>query len=306
MSEPELTIVVSAGGADERMLRTCLCALERHKGDVNALVLVVAPAHQASVASRVCDEMDYPQLTFDVQDDNLSGSKIHAEVLDRTLPYVVTPYILTLDADCFPMSSEAIRMMLLTLKAGGVAMTGITQPYAPPPDDMAKTGIEYRIRNQLSCENIHVACMMIAMSTLKKLNVKYSDGDDTGMGIVAAVRKAGLVIDGWNLTGCAKPGAPHYENPEFNRESGLIYGESMMYHHGGGSREIQGRGQPSDAWRSVRAEVFLQGGAEFLSDPDLVHRYQRDREEEVADVKVRQLLTGMQIHLQSNEGLFKA
>jgi len=300
-----VTIVVSAGGASERMLRTCLCGLARHPNKVGSKIVVVAPQYQGAVIEVVCEPFGIECRLFSVDEDNMSGSRLHAKVLDLMVPLIDTPMMLTLDVDCFPMRDGWLDELVRMKKEENAGTAGILQPYAPPSEDMAKTGIEYRIRSQFSHENTHVACQLISMDTLSRLGVGFSDGDDTNFGIVKAVHDAGMSIVGWKPTKCGVP-YPALD-AEFNRERCVVFGDNWVYHHGGGCRENQGRGVVSDSYRHVQEKVLEVGGAEFLiDDPAWTYEYQFDKEEEVADAMVRSLLRGMAIHLQTNQSVFKS
>jgi hypothetical protein len=300
MSEALVTIVVSAGGASERMLRTCLCSLERHQGTTESTVMVVAPWLQAGIPAHVCEELKVPFKHFEVQTDHMSGSRAHAAVLDMALFHVRTPYVLTLDADCFPIADDWLDALMAPMGAGA-DVTGILHPYAPPPLSLESHTIEHRIRSQLCWNNTHVACQLVGMKTLtKRLRVGFMDGDDTGLAIPMKAHEMGMKVEGLKLTGCARP-ADEDEPLEFNRECCLIFGDKV-YHHGGGSREEQGKGSPEDIWRKVRFKVLKEGGAEFLlEDP---YRYKFDCEEDVAYEMVGRIMQGMQIYLQSHDRVF--
>jgi hypothetical protein len=90
---------------------------------------------------------------------------------------------------------------------------------------------------------------------------------------------------------------------EANRQYCVVFGD-YMYHHGGGSREEQGRGAPTDQWGDVRERVLNEGGAEWLLGELESYRYSFNMEEEVADMMMRKMMSGMVLHLQGNKSLF--
>jgi len=298
-----VTIVVSGGGASEKMLTTCLGALERHRGETRSKTLLVAPSHQMAESWEVAENMKVPFRSFGVGRDKLSGSRTHASVLDQVVPHVETPYMLTLDADCFPVADDWLDE-LMDMIAEGASVAGILHPYAPPhvaTMAMSASSIEYRIRSQLCSLNTHVACQLVGVSTLtRRLKVGFSDGDDTGLAIPVRAREMGMRVRGLPLTGCARPDRD-FQEMESNRECCLLFGDKV-YHHGGGSRELQGRGSPLAAWEPVRKQVLDKGGAEFLlEDP---YRYSFSHEEEVADEMVRRIMRGMRIYLETHDRAF--
>ena len=301
MSEPLVTIVVSAGGASEQMLTTCLDALERHQSSTESKVVVVAPWHQAGIPARVCQDAGIEFRHFEVDADNLSGSRVHAAVLDRMVPHIDTTFLLTLDADCFPVADDWLDALVAPI-GGGASVSGILHPYAPPlPVNM--TSLEYRIRSQLCNWNTHVACQLVGMQTLKKLGVGFSDGDDTGLAIPVKARQMGMRVTGLPLTGCADADQD-WQEKESNRECCLLFGDKV-YHHGGGCREEQSRGDPLEAWNPVREQILAGGGAEFLLGGSRTYRYSFSHEEEVAEQMVSRIMRGMQIYLQTHNRAFK-
>lgn len=294
-----VTIVVSAGGASERMLRACLCSLERHRGATEYKILVVAPWHQCGVPQKVSEDLGVQFHGVNARVDNLSGSRIHAATLDNCLYKVRTPYLLTLDADCFPVVDDWLDVMMSDIEAGA-KVTGILHPWCPPPEELKSQTMEWRIRSQLCSNNTHVACQLVGLDTLKRLGVGFGDGDDTGLAIPVQARNAGMKVTGLKLSGCAY--STEADGLEFNREHCLIFGDKV-YHHGGGCREEQGKGSPSDIWRLVRKRVLDEGGAEFiLEDP---YRYEFNNEEEVAAAMIEKILGGMQIYLLNHDRVFE-
>lgn len=296
-----VTIIVSAGGASEQMLRTCLRSLDKYENETSFKILLAAPLHQSEIASKVAKEMRLDMFSSKEREDDISGSRIHASVLDKAVQTIETPYLLTLDADCFPMVDGWLDWMMGEIK-GGAAVTGISQPYVPPPKDLKETTLEYRIRSQLCWSNTHVACQLVGMETLKRLGVGFSDGDDTGLAIPSEARKAGMTVTSLKLTSCAWPEGESPMDPEFNRSYCLIY-QDMIYHHGGGSRENQGQDLWYVSWDKVRKRV-VDEGTEFLSKTD-TYSYQNDREEDVADHMAKGVLRGMSFYLQTNDRLFE-
>jgi hypothetical protein len=290
-----VTIIVSAGGSSEQMIKTCLKSIERHKGETEFHVLAIAPIHQAPdnliELKKYCNDF----ILFNASEDDMSGSAVHAEVLNKAIDEVETPYFLTLDADCFPMSSDWLDRLMRAIDNGS-DIVGIAHPYAPPSEDMSKTGMEYRVRSQLCFDTPHVACMLMSKDTYKRIGLDFSAGDDTGLGIVARAKSMELQI------GTMMPTASPYPSDEFNRDMCIIY-DNCIYHHGGGSREIQDKGEFGEEWKSIR-ERIVNEGADFLKD-ESVYEYKFDNEEEVADRMVRGILRGMQIYLQNNDKVFE-
>lgn len=296
-----VTVIVSAGGASEQMLRTCVRSLEKYENKTKFKVVLASPEHQSDVSRKVADEMKLQMFFSKEREDDMSGSRIHASVLDKAVRIVETPYLLTLDADCFPIGDWWLDVMMLEVEQGA-AVSGIMHPYAPPPDDLPRTTLEYRIRSQLCWENTHVACQLVGMGTLKRLDVGFMDGDDTGLAIPMEARRRGLTVVGIKASACAFPEGEEVPDPELNRDYCLIFG-NKIYHHGGGSRENQGHSFADNFWGETRRRV-IDEGAEFLLSEKL-HHYEYNDEEKVAKKMVDKMLRGMRLYLHNHDRLFK-
>lgn len=293
-----VTIVIAAGGAPKEVIETCLLALNRHKGIVNYEVMLVAQSDQAEIPMEVAKEHGVKFMGFITKEDNLSGSRAHASLLDRSIPLIETPFVMTLDVDCFPIADGWLEDLMRMLH-DGADVVGILHPYQPPQEELSES-FEKRIRTQLCWDNTHVACQLLSVDTLRRLGVKFSDGDDTGLAIPNEARKYGMKVTGFMPTAC-----PNIGDAEINRDTCVIFGDKV-YHHGGASREAMGKGQWSDEWKEVRDNVIKRRGAEWLLQvgEDELYRYKFDREQEVSDKLVSGMLNGMYGYLQENDKLF--
>lgn len=230
------------------------------------------------------------------------SSKIHGMMLDSFLPESVdTEYVMTLDSDCFPVRNGWLTMLLDMLNPGGAKISGILHPWAPPPEGMQKSRIEWRVRSQHSWETTHVACQLLRtddLKELKSLGAVYNGGDDTGLLIPEIAKQQGWRIDGFKVTRCPVPaasgnasGGVHGEiiDPEFNRYVCLVFGD-MVYHHGGFSRTETFGDDPvfenSFGWVQER---ILREGASWLLDDKWSYRFKFDKEEKVAFEKMQRL-----------------
>lgn len=298
MKEP-VTIIVSVGGASQNILETCVASIRRHTSDSDYKLLFACPSHQGNPASYVADAENIPIAFEDIADDDMSGSAVHGRLLDRIIQNTLdTDLFLTLDADCFPVDDSWLTILRNYIEEGA-GVSGILCPYAPPPSDM-KEGLEHRIRSHLCWNNTHVACQMTRKSIIDKLGVGFRSGDDTGLAIPMAAHASGWCVKGLMPTRCAKP--EEDVEPELNRETCVIFGDSV-YHHGKGCREELNRGLPEEPWDKIRSEVLSHRGAEFLLRSDMSHEYVFNREEEAAHIKVMDVMGGMVQYLQNHNSL---
>lgn len=298
-----VTIVISAGGIPARVLSHCLLGISNHPCDTPYELMIVSPEHQKGEVQAFCDLQGFRFKAYPANDDGLSGSALHGIVLDQAVHDVETPFMLTLDADCWPIQPGWLDR-LMDMVNEGAAVAGILHPYAPPPDDMPNTSLEYRIRSQLCWDNTHVACQLVRMNTLKRLNVGFADGDDTGLAIPVKAREAGLKVDGWKPTRCLCPFDSDIDEIEMNREMCVIFGD-YMYHHGGAGREAQSRGDFDLRWYEIRKMVLDDCSFSWYLYGLLTHRYQFVDEEKVANAMVQRILSGMQTYLQTHNRALK-
>jgi len=239
---------------------------------------------------RICE------INIDIE-SNVS-SRVHGTMLDDVWPEIQSELILTLDSDCFPVANGWLEG-LVEMIDNGADVAGILHPWAPPPGDMKHTKIEWRVRNQ-HCWNVtHVACQLVKKSFLEKHNLKYNDGDDTGLSIPMRVLSEGGKVDGYRITRCPKPIAKENANknnhgglidPEFNRYVCLIFGDKV-YHQGGYTRKAKFGDEPlmEDSFGWAMKKVVEDGSADFLMEYRFSYVFGFDREDEVAAEKMQRL-----------------
>jgi len=284
-----ITIVTCYKAGTSSMLEACLASIERHTDDVKHTVVVQTKMGEADVNDGIWELQNrYSFFLREIVVPPSNASKAHGFMLDSFIPEcVAAEYVLTLDSDCFPVADGWLSSLIDLLKEG-VAIAGILHPWAPPPADMKKTKIEWRVRSQHCWQNTHVACQLIRTEDVEKLGKKYNEGDDTGLAIVTEAKKRGWTVDGFMPTRCAKPIIGKID-PEFNRYVCMIYGDAV-YHHGGFSR-VTGGDEPvfKDDFGWVTERVIKERGAEFLLDDVNCYRFKFDKEEEVAAEKMQRL-----------------
>ena len=276
-----VTVVISAGGAQERLLNMCLSSLSMYLNVTPYRVLMIAPTSQSEIPDRISRQRGVDFQDFDVQisAEDISGSRIHSALLDKTINQIETPYVLTLDADCFPVAHGWLDD-LMELNAD---VSGILHPFKPTGEDLPD-GIEKRIRTQLNWNHTHVACQLVYMDVFDWLGVGYSDGDDTGLAIPVEARKRGLRVEGFLPTRCGRGEVADYEA---NREHCVVFGD-RVYHHGGGSRESQEKAF-CKPYMAIRERVLFEG-AEFILRQG--HKYEFNDEDAIVDRMVQGLMNG--------------
>jgi hypothetical protein len=276
------------------MLSVCLRAIQQFtRADIRLVVLCRKDTIEEETCGLLRDHgAELVEVDVDLAPD--VSSKIHGMMLDSFLPDSVdTEYVMTLDSDCFPVRNGWLTMLLDMLNPGGAKISGILHPWAPPPEDMQKSKIEWRVRSQHCWEMTHVACQLLRTDDLKELislGAVYNGGDDTGLLIPKIAKEKGWRIDGFKPSRCPTCPRPGMEfDPEFNRYVCLVFGD-MVYHHGGFSRTESFGDEPmferSFGWAR---EKILAGGAAWLLEDKWSYRFKFNREEKVAAEKMQRL-----------------
>jgi hypothetical protein len=286
--KPEVSIVVCYRQGTLPMMKVWLSSLFGHTTE-GPLRVVILTADNGSFQEA---SVDFSGFSSEVEVVRVSPAekppaRIHGAMLDAFLPSGVdSEFVLTMDSDCFPIADGWLAGLLGMLRSGA-RVVGILHPWAPPPTDMDKKLLAWRVRSQHCWETTHVACQMLRKADLVELGVSYTDGDDTGLLVPLAAKRKGWAISGYKPTRCAKPEGE--VDPEFNRYVSLIFGD-MVYHHGGYTRVTTGGDKPIMAdhfgWAT---EKVLSGQAEIFLKDDWSYRFKFDREEEVAQDKLDRL-----------------
>lgn len=276
-----------AGTAD--MLATWFASVDRHTRDIEYKVVVLAKRGDFDNDAIGCvREAGAKAVEVDVGDDAVSRSRVHGVMLDSYVPYKVeTACVVTMDTDCFPVADGWLEGLTGLLEKG-CRVAGILHPWAPPPDDMKRTKIEWRVRSQHCWLNTHVACQATMTADLADLGVKFAKGDDTGLLVPKTARERGWEVAGYMPTRCPKPAVGKVD-PEYNRYVGLVYGDKV-FHLGGFTRVVSGDAPVFESefgW--VTGRVLKDKGAEFLLDDAASYRFKFDKEEAVAAEKMQRL-----------------
>jgi hypothetical protein len=276
-----VTIIICYRAGTSEMLKVCLSSLQRHTKQEVACAVVTTDVDDGLVSLQ--KENQFSLFEVDVPDD--PASRIHGNMLDKVIPSeITTEYVLTLDSDCFPVADYWLRDLLKMMDDS--RLVGILHPWAPPPDDMAKSKMAWRIRSQRCWNGTHVACQMIRTADYKELQscgVNYAGGDDTGLLVPMQAAAKGWGISGFRPTRCPLPSVngSHFD-PEYNRTCCVIFGDKMC-HVGSYTLSkcgIEKRDSATFEWSVGR--ILADNGAEFLLEDRLSHRYRFGSEEEVS------------------------
>ena len=292
MMAPKVTIVTCYRGGTEAILSTWLASIFRHTKNeamLDVVVLVKSGDEEDVGLKELSVAFPIKVVPVDVGNDPVSLSRIHGKMLDAYVPSQINNdgFVLTMDSDAFPIADGWLIGLVGCIEKG-CKVAGILHPWAPPPSDMKKSKIEWRVRSQHCWENTHVACQLMRTADLVELGVKFSGGDDTGLLIPKMARERKWEIAGYKPTRCPKPEEGKID-PEYNRYVGLVYGDKV-FHLGGYTRTTLGDEPIFDkefGW--VRERVLVEKGAEFLLDDALSYKFKFDIEEKVAAEKMQRL-----------------
>lgn len=283
-----VTIVICFQSGTESMMEVCLGSIARHTRFPYELI----------VASRDSDldELDIMLgkmpcesrvVRLDMVCPGYTTSRVHGMMLDQVIPDMVeSEYVLTLDSDAFPMADGWLEELVAMVQNGGCS--GILHPWGPPPENMARDRIEWKVRSQQCWKHTHVACQLVRTDFFEETDVKFNAGDDTGLLIPQKMVELGLSVRGFKPTRCPKPLDSDFD-AEFNRYVGIVYGD-RVYHHGGFTRISMGDGPIFDknfGW--VFRAILVENGSEWLLDDEKSYIFQFDKEEDVALEKMARL-----------------
>ena len=291
-----VSIVICYQEGTAPILDACLGSISRHTQYNDFDVLVVARNFDTE-GSDVVLGYDFANMV-QIKIDDAELSNIHGVMLDHVWPGLNSEMILTLDSDCFPVADGWLQG-LVDMIDDGVDVAGILHPWAPPPGDMKKTKIEWRVRSQ-HCWNVtHVACQLVRKSFLESTGVYYNEGDDTGLAIPMKALELGGRVEGYKVSRCPKPAVTSNDegdeygpliDPEFNRYVCLVFGDKI-YHQGGYTRKNacgdECELEESFGWAMKR--VVADVSADFLLEDRLSYKFKFDKEDEVAAEKMQRL-----------------
>jgi len=296
-------IIAYVPNSNLNLLEMCLHRIRKYTDHELISNLVVVSNLDANTemdeVPTVLAEYDIDMHYYPLPADCTSGSRKHGFLVDEVVKCTSSKYVLTLDSDCMPIADGWLDELLKMQRECPVS--GILHPWKPPLLDLPKDTMDFRIRSQLCWDNTHVACQLVSRCFIEDLGLKFMEGDDTGLLIPIRAREKGWEIKGFMPTRCALPNNDCGFDPEYNRESCVVFGD-MIYHHGGASRETTGHDvYPASYFSDARREIE-EFGPELLLERS--YQYAFDREEEVNQKRMDVAFEHMTEWLKNNNSLF--
>lgn len=296
-----VTILIAYAKGTSDILDVCLSALNRHDAGAENDIMVITDSLGWSEALEVSSK--HSNITVSAYDigKTANGSEMHGKLLDKAIRELDSEYVLTLDSDCFPVADKWLSD-LLAMQQGNTVLSGILWPWVPAPKSVSEITLEYRIRRSHCWSNTQTACQLVKRSFIVDNELSFTGDDDTGFTICKKAHQLGFTIKGFMPTCCALPVGDL--DPEMNRHACVIYGDKV-YHQGGSTRRLQGASvDPLGFYEMARGRVFDEKGAEWILKAENHHRYVLDREEDVAQFKMKLMFEEMTRYLAVNDRLF--
>lgn len=297
-----IDILVAYAAGTSEMLDVCLSSLGRHRAGADCQVMVITDGIGWEEAVNVArNHGGVIPIAYDIGSFG-SGSEMHGKLLDAAISQSKSEYILTLDSDCFPVADGWLGDLLWRLH-GNVMLSGILWPWIPAPKSVGEGTFEARIRKNHCWDNTQTACQLVKRSFVVDNKLSFVSGDDTGFNICRKVHEIGGKVDGF-MSSCCPLLDNKNEDVEMNRYACVVYGDKI-YHQGGSTRRLQGASiDPLGLYDKARDRVFKEKGAEWILEAGNHHRYKLDREEDVAQYKMKWMFEEMRKYLLQNDALF--
>jgi hypothetical protein len=196
----------------------------------------------------------------------------------------------------------------MDMQGDDVAASGILWPWIPPPETLDKKTIEWKIRKFQNWENVHPACQLIRTSLMKKNGWKFADtdGHDVNHGFMEKAKAAGYHIVGLMPTRCplVDPDFGQDFDVETNRLESVIFGD-MVYHHVGATRKCRSQTTNNlSPFKKSRERVYNESGAGWMLLPENAHVFKMDREEDIAQLRMKTVYQVIRTYLQTHGTLF--
>lgn len=298
-----VTIILSYAAGTERVLRTCIAALDRYKAGHPYRIHVYGDCEAAREAVRIRDSrLDIDIMPVQVP-AGLTSSARHMVILDEAMQ-MENGLVLTLDSDCFPVADGWLAD-LVRWHDEGCLLPGILWPWQPPTPDVQKNAIEWKIRKYHNWNNSWVACQLVHTDFIREFKLSYGGRvEDTGFALIDKANELGKPIKGWLPTRCAKAEWANAFDNEFNRLMCVVYGDKM-FHIGGATQKTVGHDvDPRGLYAGAVEKTLLRRGAEWILEDGNSHAYRFDREDEVVAFKMNCMYGGIRRHLETHESCF--
>lgn len=303
----KVTILMVYASGVQRMLRVTLNALKGHVAGCSYKLRIIIDEDEKDAIWEVREiDPSVEIVSYDIGAVKTASGQ-HARLLDAAVKDVDTEFFMTMDSDCFPVADGWLKK-LMDMQEDDVAASGILWPWIPPPATVGEKTIEWKLRSFQNWNNIHPACELIRTKLMVDRGWKFADidGYDTNHGFMDKARAAG-----YRIVGLMPTRGPLVDqecgieyDPEDNRMESLIFGD-MLYHHVGATRECRGHTpEKTELFTNSRKRVYNDGGADWMLLPGNSHVFKMDREEEVAQARMKMVYVTIRIFLQNNDCLF--
>lgn len=299
-----VTIVLTYVAGTERVLRTCLAALDRHDAGHPYRIHIYGDIEAAKEALRVKGNRDDIDIVPVSLPDWMKGSDCHIAILDEAMQ-TENGLILTLDSDCFPVADGWLAE-LVEWYGQGHLLPGILWPWEPPSPDVKEKTMDWKVRNYHNWNNSWVACQLVHTDFIREFCLSYGgDVEDTGFALIDKVSELGRTIKGWMPTRCAKARRASAFDNEFNRLLCVVYGDKM-FHIGGATQQTVGHNlDPLGLFAEAVDRTLRHRGAEWILEDGNSHEYRFDREDEVVEFKMNRIYAEMKEHLKTHDRAFR-
>jgi len=296
-----VTIIPAYASGTVPLIETYLACMERHDAGCPYMIKIYTDRNGEAEIKELCEKRGVQLFGVDVPAE-MTGTPKHACLLDTAMKEE-DGLVVTMDSDCLPVADGWLSH-LVGLHEQGVALPGICWPWKPP-DDVPRDTMEWRIRKRHNWTNTWVACQLVDASWVKEHNLRYIGGDDTGFELAEKAEALGLEMKGWMATRCALPSNRAEElDPEFNRAMCVVYGD-MMLHIGGASGRAYGKlTDPAGFYDDAVDRILSSRDADWIMEDGNNHEYKYNREEEVAQFKMRVMYREMVNYLKTHDRLF--
>lgn len=289
-----VAILISYRCGNPEMLEICLDAVKRHtRADYEIIVIVDGEAPDFNVGK--CDSF----ILYNAP-EGLWGSQRHGDMLNVAVSRLSLQnshrHVLTLDSDCLPIADGWLTDLVNQFSD----VAGILHPWEPPPQELDRRSIEWRIRSGWNWNNTHVACQLTSLHYINVNGLDYRNCDDTGLCIPMNAYAKHQRVTGWMPTRCPYPDDDF--DPEFNRDVCVVFGDKVC-HVGGASRDNESVVWPASHFRNARQRILDEGNARWILEEGYCYKF--NQEDAVIKAKMEVMYRMMQEYLKHNENLFR-
>jgi len=297
-----VTIIPTYTAGTMPLIQTYFACMERHDAGCSYTMKMYTDMAGKEEVESLCKEKGVEVFGVDLPTE-MTGTPKHARLLDAAIKKE-DGLVLTMDSDCLPVADGWLAE-LVEFHEQGAVLSGILWPWEPPPKELPRDTIDYRVRKNHNWTNTWVACQLVSALWVKKHDLLYANGDDTGFELAEKAKELGLGMKGWMATRCALPGQRGMGfDPEFNRIMCVVYGDKMLHIGGASGRAHQRILDPVGLYNEVVDRILCMKNADWVMEEGNNWRYTLEREAEVAELKMRIMHQEMLNYLRTHDRLF--